>query len=101
MIQSSEKIESVLSQKRVKLHLFQPSLRKIWTVVGIGEEHWLDPEAEYCSCPGYYFGKLNGKKRCYHLDSLNAAKKIGKVEIISFSDDEYEDFIFGLISDLR
>ena len=100
MTSSSEKIKSVVSQKRVKLHLFEPSQRKIWTVVGMGDEHWLDPEFEYCSCPGFYFGKLNGKNSCYHLDSLKIAKKTNKIETIHFSDDEYEDFIAGLISDL-
>lgn len=100
MADSSEKIKSVISQKRVKLHLFEPSQRKIWTVVGMGEEHWLDPEFEYCSCPGFYFGKLTGKNSCYHLDSLEIAKKTDNIETILFSDDEYEDFISGLISDL-
>lgn len=100
MKKSSEKIDSAVSQKRIKLHIFQPSQRKIWTVVGVGEEYWLDPDLEYCSCPGYYFGKLNGKKSCYHLDSLQLAKKENKVETIFFSDDEFEDFISGIISDL-
>ncbi|MDH3192602.1 MAG: hypothetical protein OEM18_07955 [Nitrosopumilus sp.] len=101
MTRTSEKIELVLSQKRLKLHVFEPSLRKIWTVVGMGQEHWLDPEAEYCSCPGFYFGKLNAKKSCYHLDSLRIAKKVNKFETIYFSDNEYKDFVLGLISDLR
>jgi len=100
MNEGSQKIESVVSQKRVKLHLFEPSQRKIWTVVGRGKEHWLDPESEYCSCPSYYFGILNGKSGCYHLDSLRIAKKENQFETIYFSDEEYGDFIAGLISDL-
>jgi len=96
----SERIESMVSEKRVKLHFFEPSQRKIWTVVGKGKEHWLDPDAQYCSCIGYYFGRLNGKSTCYHLDSLYAAKEENKVETIRFSDDEYADFLSGLISDL-
>ena len=100
MKKSSDKIDSAVSQKRIKLHIFQPSQRKIWTVVGVGEEYWLDPNLEYCSCPGYYFGKLNGKKSCYHLESLQLAEKENKVETIIFSDDEFEDFISGIISDL-
>lgn len=100
MTNDSERIESIVSEKRVKLHLFEPSKRKIWTVVGKGKEHWLDPDAEYCSCPGYYFGRLNRKSTCYHLESAYLAKKENKVETIIFSDDEYDDFISGLISDL-
>lgn len=100
MNKSTDKIDSIISQKRVKLHIFEPSQRKIWTVVGLGEEYWIDPESEYCSCPGYYFGKLNGKNTCYHLDSLLIAKKENQFETIVFSDDEFGDFVFGLISDL-
>ena len=31
---SDEKIDSTISENRVKLHIFEPSQRKIWTVVG-------------------------------------------------------------------
>ncbi len=100
MKKNSDRIESLVSEKRVKLHIFEPSQREIWTVVGKGKEHWLDPISEYCSCPGYYFGRLAGKKSCYHLESVIFAKKENKIEKIIFSDDEYTDFIGGLISDL-
>lgn len=94
------KIESAVSEKRVKLHIFEPSNRKIWTVVGKGEEYWVYPQMEFCSCPGFYFGKINGKKECYHLESVKLAEKDNKIEITKFSDDEYGDFLSGLISDL-
>ncbi|CAD6522477.1 conserved hypothetical protein [metagenome] len=100
MKKDSDRIESVVSEKRVKLHVFEPSQRKIWTVVGKGKEHWLDPDAEYCSCLGYYFGRLIKKTTCYHLESVALAKKENKIETITFSDDEYGDFLSGLISDL-
>ena len=100
MKKDSDRVESIVSEKRVKLHVFEPSQRKIWTVVGKGEEHWIDPEGEYCSCPGYYFGKLNGKTTCYHLESAHLAQKENKVETVTFSDEEFGDFIGGLISDL-
>ena len=95
-----DRIETLVSEKRVKLHVFEPSQRKIWTVVGKGEEHWIDPDGGYCSCPGFYFGKLNGKSTCYHLDSVALAIKDNKTESIFFSDDEFSDFLSGLISDL-
>ena len=100
----SEKINSLLSEKRIKLHVFEPSNRKIWTVVGTEKEYWLDPYLDFCSCPGYYFNN-----ECYHLDTLTIAIEIdpneldlakNKIEIITFSDHEYEDFIAGLLSDL-
>jgi len=97
---SFDRIESLVSEKRVKFHVFEPSQREIWTVVGKSKEHWLDPEGEFCSCPGYYFGKLSGKNMCYHLESVLLAKKENKFEKIVFSDDEYNEFIAGLISDL-
>ncbi|HEU04844.1 MAG: hypothetical protein V3V83_00065 [Nitrosopumilaceae archaeon] len=100
MSKDPNKIESVISEKRVKLHLFEPSNRKIWTVVGKGKEHWLDPDLEFCSCPSYYFNSSDGKKGCYHLESLMLAQKQNKVELIKFSDEEFGDFISGLISDL-
>lgn len=100
MKKNPDRIESLVSEKRVKLHVFEPSQREIWTVVGKGKEHWLDPDAEYCSCPGYYFGKLSGKKSCYHLESVVLAKKENKFEKIIFSDEEYGEFLASLIPDL-
>ena len=100
MKKNPDRIESLVSEKRVKLHVFEPSQREIWTVVGKGKEHWLDPDGEYCSCPGYYFGKLSGKKSCYHLESVVLAKKENKFEKVIFSDDEYVEFLASLIPDL-
>ena len=100
MSKGLDRIQSLVSEKRVKLHIFKPTQRKIWTVVGKGEEHWIDPDSNYCSCPGYYFGKLNGKMTCYHLESAQLARNENKVEEIIFSDDEFSDFLRGLISDL-
>jgi hypothetical protein len=34
------------------------------------------------------------------LESVELAKKENKIEEIIFSDDEFSDFLFGLISDL-
>ena len=100
MKKSPDRIESLVSEKRVKLHVFEPSQREVWTVVGKTKEHWLDPYNEFCSCPGYYFGRLSGKNLCYHLESVLLAKKECKFEKITFSDEEYDKFLVGLISDL-
>ena len=101
MLMSPEKLDSTLTEKRVKLHIFQPSKRKIWTVVGVENEYWLDPELDFCSCPGYYFSKKNGEKTCYHLRSLKMAVAQDKLELITFSDHEYENFMSGILSDLQ
>ena len=93
---SSEKIDSTISENRVKLHVFEPSQRKIWTVVGKEKEYWLDPDEDYCSCASYYFGKMEGKSECYHLKSAKLAQKENKAEVIKFSDDEFVDFISSL-----
>lgn len=95
-----EKTSLIISERRVKCHVFEPSKRQVWTVVGMGKEHWLAPEYDYCSCEGFYFGKLKGKKSCYHLDSLRLAQEQHEIEFITFSDDEYVDFLKGLVSEL-
>lgn len=100
MEESKRKTDVIISEKRVKLHIFEPSKRQIWTVVGTGEEHWIAPEFDYCSCPGYYFGRLKGKKSCYHLEAVKMAKAENDIEIVTFSDEEYADFVRGLIAEL-
>lgn len=100
MTQTKDRIEFLVSEKRVKKHVFEPSKKEVWTVVGKGKEHWIDPDGEYCSCPGFYFSNVSGKKPCYHLDSVKLAIKQQMFETIEFSDDEYVDFVAGLLSDL-
>lgn len=100
MKKDPSKIESVLSEKRIKLHIFEPSRRKIWTVVGKEKEYWFDPDLNFCSCHSFYFNSIAGKQECYHLKSANLAEKENKVELIKFSDEEFSDFINGLVSDL-
>ena len=96
----TDKIKTTIDAGSIKLHLFEPSQRKIWTIVGKGKEHWLDPEIGFCSCSGYYFSKMNDRKVCYHLESIRIAEKDNKTEVIKFNDDEFGDFLRGLISDL-
>ena len=100
MNEKSKKIKSVITEKRIKLHYFLPSNRKIWTIVGKEKEHWLEPDLKFCSCSGFYFGMIKNKKPCYHIDSIQIAKKEEQYECIEFSDDEFESFMSGLINDL-
>ena len=95
MASQLKKIDSLLSEKRIKLHIFEPSDRKIWTVVGIDKEYWFDPDLDFCSCPGYYFNN-----ECYHLDNFLLAMSQNQIESTMFSDDEYGPFIGSLLSEL-
>jgi len=90
-----KKIDSLLSEKRIKLHIFEPSDRRIWTVVGTDKEYWFDPDLDFCSCPGYYFNN-----ECYHLNNFSLAMSQNQIESTVFSDDEYGSFIYSLISEL-
>ena len=95
MASQLKKIDSLLSEKRIKLHIIEPSDRKVWTVVGTDREYWFDPDLDFCSCPGYYFNN-----ECYHLDNFPLAMSQNQIESTTFSDDEYESFIGGLLSEL-
>ena len=95
MASQLKKIDSLLSEKRIKLHIFEPSDRKVWTVVGTDMEYWFDPDLGFCSCPGYYFNN-----ECYHLDNFQLAMSQNQIESTVFSDDEYGSFIGSLLSEI-
>ena len=76
----------------VKLHVFKPSGKKLWTVVGKEEEYWVDPELSFCSCRDYYFVTLSEGTPCYHLRSVNSVTEYG-VEVFEFHDEEYLGFL--------
>lgn len=83
-------------QVRVVLHEFGPSGRRVWTV-SAGREYWADPDAGFCSCPGFYFAR---PRRCYHLDSLKEAAGRGDYRRVLFGDDEYPGFMEALAGDM-
>ncbi|MHB8546187.1 MAG: hypothetical protein ACYDAJ_05425 [Nitrosotalea sp.] len=93
-------VESIVSSNGVKLHLFEPSDRKIWTVVGKENEHWLDSDLEYCSCEDYYYNAMEKGRQCYHLQAVQTAIKQDKVETIVFQDSEFDSFISALVQDM-
>ena len=98
-MKESGNVESIVSSKGVKLHLFVPSNRKILTVVGKENEHWLDLNLGYCSCEDYYYNALEKGRQCYHLNAVKAAMEQDRVEVIKFQDFEFEGFIFALLQD--
>ena len=78
--------------------MFEPSKKKIWTIVGKHNEYWIDLDLDYCSCNYYYFRTLSGQGLCYHLGF--AKEKISsKVDTVHFSDSEYGDFVKSMIND--
>lgn len=84
----------------VKLHIFEPSGRQIWTVVGKHDEHWIDLELNFCSCKNYYYKTLSELKECYHLTNLKQATENKSFSLIKFHDSEYSIFMTALISDI-
>jgi len=99
-VKESGNVDSIVSSNGVKLHLFQPSNRKIWTVVGKDNEHWLDSDLGYCSCEDYYYNAMEKGRQCYHLQAVKAAITQDKVETITFQDSEFESFISALVQDV-
>jgi predicted nucleic acid-binding Zn finger protein len=93
------KVERTLALGAVKLHTFQPSGRKIWTVVGKDNEHWADPELEFCSCKSYYYRTLSNGDICYHLKSVLQAMETSRFVCTEFDDTEYVGFLKVLLMD--
>ena len=80
---------------RVKLHVFKPSNRKLWTVIGKHGEYIIFPRALFCGCDNFYFETVRKLRPhlCYHLIAQRIAELLGAYEKESHSDDEYEFFI--------
>jgi len=92
--------DAVNSYSRIKLHIFVPSDRKLWTIVSKNNEYWLDPDLDYCTCKYYFFRTLSGKDRCIHLKSLAEALRLKEYDSIEFQDDEYAGFLTSLLKDV-
>lgn len=93
-------IEAVL-QGSVKRHIFRPSGRTLYSVVGRGGDEFIDPEKNYCSCSDYFFRVLGGKEEyCYHLLSYKIALEGKRFDETAFEDEEYETFFRFMIRDI-
>lgn len=85
----------------VKESCFLPSGRKVFTVVGRLGDEFIDPERPFCSCSNFYFRVLGGREEtCYHLLSYRIASKLGKVDVVKFSDDEYGQYLAAAVRDV-
>ncbi len=98
---AADRALSTASAGRVKVHRFEPSGRSITTVVGRGDEHWVDPGMRFCSCRAFYFAMTRGgNPSCYHIKSARVASDSGKAEVVVFADEEFDDFVRGLVPEL-
>jgi predicted nucleic acid-binding Zn finger protein len=89
-----EKAVDAVARGYVKAHVFVPSGRTIYTVVGSSGDEFIAPEKPYCSCSNFFFRVMDGKREyCYHLLGYKMAVEAKKVEQVTFSDDEYSDFL--------
>ena len=85
----------------VKKHVFLPSGRYIYTVVGRNGDEFIDPERPFCSCESYFYGVLSAKvKYCYHILSYKIADESRLVQEIPFADEEYDTFMRLLVFDI-
>lgn len=85
----------------VKRHVFTPSGRTIYTVVGSNADEFIDPEKTYCSCSNFFFRVMSGKAEyCYHLLGYKIAKEANTIEQVTFSDEEYTYFLRAVMADV-
>jgi predicted nucleic acid-binding Zn finger protein len=95
------KVDEVVKAGRVKRHVFKPSGREIWTVVGSRIDHFIDLEQPYCSCKDFYYHLIRGLEHtCYHLEAARIAKQTNTYCEITFSDEEYQDLLKAILNDL-
>jgi predicted nucleic acid-binding Zn finger protein len=85
----------------VKEARFTPSGRKVVTVVGRLGDEFIDPEKPYCSCSNFYFRVLGGREEtCYHLLGYKIAKKLGRVDVVEFNDEDYGQYFSATVRDV-
>jgi len=95
------KAEEVVKAGRVKKHLFLPSGREIWTVVGSRIDHYIDLDQPYCSCKDFYYHLIRGlEQTCYHLEAAKLAKQTNRYTVTTFSDEEYQSLLEAILNDL-
>ena len=93
------RVEETVNLGSVKLHVFLPSGKEIWTVVGKDDEHWVDTDLQFCSCKYFYYKTLSNNQKCYHLKSVEQARQRNKFVRTDFNDGEYARFLKVLLAD--
>lgn len=93
-------VDTVL-EGAVKRHLFSPSGRVLYTVVGRSGDEFIDAEKPFCSCAHYFFRVLGGRDQiCYHLLAHEIARESGLYHEVEFDDSEFGTFVELLTLDL-
>ena len=93
-------VDAVL-EGRVKRHVFNPSGRVLFTVVGRSGDEFIDPEKHFCSCQHFFFSVLGGRdKECYHLLANAIAQETQEFSRTDFHDEEFSTFMRLLSWDL-
>lgn len=96
-----EKASEAVRDRCVKEHVFTPSGRVLFTVVGRSGDEFIDPERPFCSCKHFFFRVLGGRDpTCYHLLAYSMAKESGRFDRIEMHDEEFSTFLRLLASDL-
>jgi predicted nucleic acid-binding Zn finger protein len=85
----------------VKKHVFNPSGRVLFTVVGRSGDEFIDPQKPFCSCRHFFFRVLGGRDQtCYHLLAYEMAKETQNFDDVEMHDEEFGTFLRLLASDL-
>ncbi len=85
----------------VKRHVFNPSGRVLFTVVGRSGDEFIDPEKPFCSCRHFFFRVLGGRDlTCYHLLAYEMAKQAQRFDNVEMHDEEFGGFLRLLASDM-
>ena len=83
-----------LDEGRVRKHVFSPSGRLVWTVVGEEGEYQILPLATFCSCNDFYFRVLSHEAfLCYHLLAQKIAEALDRYVILEGDDGGYPSLI--------
>ena len=83
-----------LDEGRVRKHVFSPSGRLVWTVVGEEGEYQILPLATFCSCNDFYFRVLSHEAfLCYHLLAQKIAEALDRYVILEEDDGGYPSLL--------
>lgn len=83
-----------LDEGRVRKHVFSPSGRLVWTVVGEEGEYQILPLATFCSCNDFYFRVLSHEAfLCYHLLAQKIAEALDRYVILEGDDGGYPSLL--------
>jgi len=85
----------------VKKHVFLPSGRILYTVVGRSGDEFIESEKPFCSCEHFFYRVLGGRDElCYHLLAHRIALQTQMFDQVEFQDEEHAIFVRLLAQDL-